>query len=283
LILGDIYFARKDYSGALAEYQEASSINPKLAEAHFKAGEALFKLERYHEAILKYRVALFINSKLTEAHHRLGRIYFTLRQYETAISQYRAALALNPQWAVALADLGDLYATQGRYREAIGKYRSALELADLTCKAGNHLAAHGHYLEAIAEYRSALNMDSELILPEAVTEEVIYALGLRRDRRKHGRFFRRFSVKHRESADLWHQAATVNVSKEGLLVESSRKIEVGSKVKVVGILNQDGQSIVVRGRVVWMDREETGSDYRFGIELFSEEYGNQVWENFLVA
>jgi len=171
-----------------------------------------------------------------------------------------------------------------RLQEAIAKYRPALKLVDVTCDVGDHLAAHNHYLEAISEYRTALNMDSELSLPEAVTEEVIYALGLRRDRRKHERFSHWFSVKHWERiAGPWHPGTTVNISKQGLLVESSRKIEVGSKVKIITPVNQDNQSIAIRGRVVWMDRKETGQNYRFGIELFSAGNGNQAWENFLAA
>jgi pimeloyl-ACP methyl ester carboxylesterase len=99
-----------------------------------------------------------------------------------------------------------------------------------------------------------------------------------RDRRKHKRFKLRFPVNLREIGDTCYPAATLDVSKQGLLIESSRQLRVDREVEIIAILNEDGQRIASRGRVVWMEREETGSDYRFGIELFD---GSQSWENLL--
>jgi len=100
-----------------------------------------------------------------------------------------------------------------------------------------------------------------------------------RDRRRHKRFKLRFPLSLREIGDASYPAATLDVSKGGLLIESSRNLRVDGEVEVAAILNQDGQRVVVRGKVVRMDREKPGTDYRFGIELFD---GGQAWENLLV-
>jgi hypothetical protein len=102
---------------------------------------------------------------------------------------------------------------------------------------------------------------------------------LGRDRRKHKRFKLRFPLKLREIGDTSYPAATLDVSRGGLLIESSRKLRVDGEVEVAAILNQDGQRVVVRGKVVRMDREKPGTDYRFGIKLFD---GGQAWEHLLV-
>ncbi|NIS62320.1 MAG: alpha/beta fold hydrolase [Proteobacteria bacterium] len=101
---------------------------------------------------------------------------------------------------------------------------------------------------------------------------------LGRDRRRHKRFKLRFPLSLREIGDTSYRAATLDVSRGGLLIESSRQLRMDREVEITAILNEDDQRIVSRGRVVWMEREETGSDYRFGIELFD---GGQAWENLL--
>ncbi|MFQ6079981.1 MAG: PilZ domain-containing protein, partial [Thermodesulfobacteriota bacterium] len=101
----------------------------------------------------------------------------------------------------------------------------------------------------------------------------------RKDRRRHERYPLTFSVDLRETGSARFLAATVNVSKRGLLIKASRKLEIGSVVEVTKTPNKDGQSIVVRGRVVRMVTRESASDYRFGIELCSEDPEYDAWEN----
>lgn len=64
--VGNFYFNKKDYRGALNRYERATKYNPSSAEAFFKVGEAEEKLKNTGAARLAYQkvVDLSPDSKL---------------------------------------------------------------------------------------------------------------------------------------------------------------------------------------------------------------------------
>jgi Tfp pilus assembly protein PilZ len=119
-------------------------------------------------------------------------------------------------------------------------------------------------------------MDSELILPETVPGKGIDRPDLREDRRKHERFWFTFPMELRDSSGTDYRAMILNVSEQGILIETSEEIEVGTEVTGALKLNQDGQEINIRGRVVRMDERKTERGFCFGIELLPLK---NSWEN----
>jgi pimeloyl-ACP methyl ester carboxylesterase len=105
----------------------------------------------------------------------------------------------------------------------------------------------------------------------------------RLDRRKYDRFPRRLPVELQEISNRCFQAVTVNVSKQGLLVDSSRMLQEGSEINVMVALKPYGQKIAMRGKVVRRNEEKTGYDHRFGIKLFPEGRNYKSWTDFLAA
>jgi tetratricopeptide (TPR) repeat protein len=66
--VGNFYWHKGDYRGALGRYEEASKYNPNSAEAFFKIGEAEMKLKNKDAAKLAFQrvIRLAPNSKLAE-------------------------------------------------------------------------------------------------------------------------------------------------------------------------------------------------------------------------
>ena len=105
----------------------------------------------------------------------------------------------------------------------------------------------------------------------------------RQDRRKYDRFLRRLPVELQELSKRYLKAETVNVSKQGLLIDSPQVLKMGAEVKVLVTLKPYGPPIAIRGMVVRGNDEKNGHDRRFGIKLIPEGRGYKSWKEFLAA
>ncbi len=56
--VGNFYFSKKDYRGALGRYERATKFNPSSAEAFFKVGEAEERLKNKDAARLAFQKVL---------------------------------------------------------------------------------------------------------------------------------------------------------------------------------------------------------------------------------
>ena len=56
--LGVEKYDKKDYQGAIADYDKAIELNPKYADAYYKRGNAKHQLKQHKEAIADYDKAI---------------------------------------------------------------------------------------------------------------------------------------------------------------------------------------------------------------------------------
>jgi hypothetical protein len=124
-------------------------------------------------------------------------------------------------------------------------------------------------------------MISELVLPEFAVGEITSDYhSSKTDHRKHPRVLLRMPVDLRKGPGIYFPAETVNVSRQGLLIESAGDAEFGSRIEVITRLHGDGdQRIAVNGKIVRLDHREAGNN-RFGMELLSGDQGYQAWQDF---
>src|SRR5215510_4353340 len=108
----DLYHNDQDEEAAAA-FKQAVTLDPDMAEAHFRLGlayEALNKEEEaeaeYKKAVEAYRKYLTDNPSDAEAHYDLGQTYAGLHQYSDAIREYRQASKLKADDAEIFYDLG---------------------------------------------------------------------------------------------------------------------------------------------------------------------------------
>ena len=152
--------------------------------------------------------------------------------------------------------------TPGDRIKAIACYHKGLKIAKITCKAGDLKLRQKRYVDAVNEYRLALGMDSVLSPTMEMTHKKFETQILRNDRRRHERYLLKLPVELSGEDGTFYSVSSVDVSKSGILIESSRKLEIGSQVVIRAALLDDAQKISLSGKIVRLDRVTSERDYR---------------------
>jgi tetratricopeptide (TPR) repeat protein len=99
---GIIRLHRRDGTAALADFDAALTVRPKLAEAHVNRGAALILIGRTEEAVAVLTAALAMRPQEPhEAHFNRALAFERLDRLREAYEDYRAAQALRPDWPPA--------------------------------------------------------------------------------------------------------------------------------------------------------------------------------------
>ncbi|MGB3205646.1 MAG: tetratricopeptide repeat protein [Crinalium sp.] len=156
-----------DFTGAIALYDRAISLNPNLAEAYNNRGLARSKLQDFTGAIADYDRAISLNPNLAEAYNNQGLARSKLQDFTGAIALYNRAISLNPNLAEAYANRGFAHRQQIASSLAIpnGAYltvRSSLDIKSLAIadfqKAANLFLQQGN----TNDYHISLDMINQL-------------------------------------------------------------------------------------------------------------------------
>jgi len=131
----DAYFYRAyaktdlgDKQGAIADYNQAITINPKLDEAYNNRGVAKSDLGDKQGAIADYTQAIAINPQDAEAYNNRGNAKAELGDKQGAIADFNQAIAINPQLADAYRNRGIAYELIGDLGRACSDWRMAASL-----------------------------------------------------------------------------------------------------------------------------------------------------------
>lgn len=115
-------------SGDIETFKEEAHVHPDSAEAHFKLGEAYFKLDRYDEAIEALKQAISIKPDYVEAHFGIGLAYARLGRYDEAIEPLKEVTHLLPDDPIAHLVLGITYSELDRYGDAVEAFKQVVRL-----------------------------------------------------------------------------------------------------------------------------------------------------------
>ena len=107
-------------------FQQAISLGPSSANAHFELGQVLEQRGQAGEAITEYQEAIKTDPDKSAAHARLAAVYATQRQYENAAREYQEVLRLNPQDPAAYHGLGVTQNELGQKDQAIASLQQAV-------------------------------------------------------------------------------------------------------------------------------------------------------------
>ena len=69
----------------------------------------------YEEALAAFEQAIALDPRLAYPHTGLGNVYRNLGRYEEALAAYEQAIALDPKYAYPHNGLGNVYGNLGRY------------------------------------------------------------------------------------------------------------------------------------------------------------------------
>ncbi|MBN2010102.1 tetratricopeptide repeat protein [candidate division KSB1 bacterium] len=194
---GTYRVAQHNYEGALADFDQAISVNPFFYAAVNNKGSVYLKQEKYEQALQQFNIALEMSHTYVQAFNNRGLVYLNWKQYEQALSNFDQALfnnpnftqsfnnrgitlmalnqydkaekdfkrllSLDPDFIDALNNLGVLYRDQKNYDHAIYYFSLAVKKQPSFVRAwvnrGITYQYQHEYKKAIADYTTALQYD----------------------------------------------------------------------------------------------------------------------------
>jgi tetratricopeptide (TPR) repeat protein len=148
---------------AIAGHQKAIALDPKDAPAHYNLGNALRAKGQVGDAIACYQKAIALDPKLAGTHLNLGVALYGKGQVDEAIACFKKAIALDPKLAMAHTNLGYALYGKGQVGDAIACYQKAIaldpKLAGTHLNLGVALYGKGQVDEAIACFKKAIALD----------------------------------------------------------------------------------------------------------------------------
>ena len=160
---GTAYGKQGEYDSAIADFNEALLLNPKVATVLNNRGIAYREKGEYDRAIADFNEALKLNPKDADGFYNRGIAYDNKGEYDRAIADYNEALKLNPKFAYAFYNRGLAYSDKGEYDRAIADYSQVIQLNPKLAKAfynrGTTYSKKGEYDRAIADYDRAIQLN----------------------------------------------------------------------------------------------------------------------------
>ena len=177
---GNIKYENEDYEGAMADYTEATELDPEDPAAWFNLGLCEAKLEQYGSAISDFSYAIELDSLNAKKWCQRGmtREKEEYADEDEVIADYSKALELDPTLLLARYQRGRFYLNTEYYEDAI---------TDLTAyiDASGDMLAEALYLRAAASNRLQFyDYDPMVDLEKAAglgkrDQHVIYEVGYR--------------------------------------------------------------------------------------------------------
>lgn len=162
---GTVMFDAGDYAGAIAKWQEFSSLNPEMYQVHGNIGNAYRELGDLEGARASYEALIAAEPSNTMANYNVGEmlvaegdidgamvyfervlqsfpddpavyynvaeLYFSQREMESAIMYYKRALEVDPGYLPAHMQLGFAYVNAGDISNAVLAFEKYVEIAPL--------------------------------------------------------------------------------------------------------------------------------------------------------
>jgi tetratricopeptide (TPR) repeat protein len=119
-----------DRDGAEAAFQQALTVNPGYANAHFWYAAAAASAGRFDEAIAEAKRAEALDPVSPIVLLGTSWIYHLARRFDDEVAQARAVLTLEPNFLMGHYRLGEGLLQLGRMEEALAALQKARELSD---------------------------------------------------------------------------------------------------------------------------------------------------------
>ncbi|MBI5599623.1 MAG: tetratricopeptide repeat protein [Deltaproteobacteria bacterium] len=163
--MGEVFFAERNYSSALAELTRAVEIYPDDPASRHLLGMTYFAKGMLPEAGTHLKKAVELKPDYAEAHVNLGVVYLELRDWDTAILHFNAALAnifyRTPD--IAHYNLGAAYYGKGDFARAAESFKKTVEIDPQYAAAYNNLGQSYDRInrldEAVEAYRKAVSIE----------------------------------------------------------------------------------------------------------------------------
>ncbi|MGD0128264.1 MAG: tetratricopeptide repeat protein [Terriglobia bacterium] len=125
---------------AIAEWEEASKLDPRDAKMNSNLGLALLRSGKIDDAIAHFQTALEANPDYGDAHNNLGVALLQKGRFDEAIPHFQKALDVDPENVQLHYNVATAFYLQGRIPEALAHWREWLRLQPNNVPALNFMA-----------------------------------------------------------------------------------------------------------------------------------------------
>ena len=155
-----------DFDAAIADFERALRIKPKLAEAFSGRGVARNAKGDREGALLDFERALTINNKLVEVYNNRGYVLLQQKDLTGAIEDFNRAIELRPTLVTAYEGRGAGLMRQERFDLAVKDLTTAIELnpgnPESYGNRGLTLMILGREREALSDLQKCVELRPEL-------------------------------------------------------------------------------------------------------------------------
>lgn len=153
-----------DFKGALADYSQALTLDPKSVPAYLGRASVLSLQGNYADAIADDTKAIDLDPKNAVAYSNRGNAKALKGDLPGAQADYTQAVTLDPRHVRAFLNRGNIKNLQKKYHAAIDDYSEAISLDPQNAAAFYNRAGAersvGDYAAAQADYSQALLLNS---------------------------------------------------------------------------------------------------------------------------
>lgn len=169
IISGYSHFAEENYELALADYNKAIKINPKIYGVYFNRAALYKKQKKYDLALADYGKVIELYPQIHFTYFHRAELYKQQKEYDLALADINKAIELNPS-SIYYQRRGSVYYMKKQYDSAVKEYVKAIRLNNNYTVAYNSLAwlfatcsdeKYRNGLKAIEYAKKAIDLDPE--------------------------------------------------------------------------------------------------------------------------
>ena len=128
IIAGNDFAMQGRFEEAIAEYDQAISLDPQLAMAYGNRGAAYNDLGQHERAIQDHNEAIRLDPQNALTYDNRGVSYGKLGQFGRAVQDWDEAIRLDPTFAMAFNNRGIAYDNLDQVARAVEDYDEAIRL-----------------------------------------------------------------------------------------------------------------------------------------------------------
>lgn len=116
--LGVLYFGRQDYPNAIAEFEKATSINPKFSPPYNQLGYAYKFLEKFGEAEATFKKYTELIPDDPNPYDSYAELLMKMGRFDESIKAYEKALSIDSNFINSYVGIGNNYLAMGKTDQA---------------------------------------------------------------------------------------------------------------------------------------------------------------------
>ena len=156
---------KKDYGGAIAEFNKVLNFNPKNAMAMIKLGHVYLQQKKYSEAVQQFNRALEIDPKSLDPYEGLGLCSFEQGLVEDAMEKFHHVLGVDPDNEHARFGLALCHQQNEDFDKALEEFERVLKINPLHCQLHSNIGTCYYQKDdlknAVEHFNQALEIDPD--------------------------------------------------------------------------------------------------------------------------